>query len=290
MKKYSADWDLLSELKKQVQKVKNEINRLPKGTLMICSRGDKLQYFRVTWTKDGKRKRVLIDCEEELIYNLAHKAFLLEKQRRLEEDIFLCKKTLKGWHPLNDQAIIGALPKHFESLEYSAVINPAFRKGAVFRPYPVNDGTCAPVCAKTHIGSVSLDEWAIQPYCANTKYEERKIHRTSNGLLCRSKGEVALIELCNRLGYRYHYDETIWIDDRLCSPDLIIVRKDGSLVYVEHRGWKGENYERANLEKDVLYFGAGIRQGRNYLITFESDDGGIDVELVEMQLRKIVEL
>ena len=97
------------------------------------------------------------------------------------------------------------------------------------------------------------------------------------------------MELCNKLGYRYHYDETVIVCGKYRSPDLIIARRDGSLVYVEHRGWKGDDYERSNLEKDRLYFSEGIRQGRNYLITFESDDGGIDVELVQMQLKSLVE-
>lgn len=276
-------------LQKEAQKVRKELRKAPRGSLLIQSKNGHPEFLRVAYDKDGERKRMRINRDLPLVYKLAHKAFLEEKLRRLEHNIALCEKPGRKWAPLDDGAILNSLPKHYDLLELDAVAGNSMLGSQVFCPNPCRDGSVPPVDALLDIGGMDVDEWGIKPYCSNTLYEENKIHRTSNGLMCRSKGEVTLIELCNRLGYRYHYDETVYVCGKLKSPDLIIARSDGTLVYVEHRGWNGEEYERANHEKDCLYFYAGIRQGHNYLITFESEDGGLDVELVEMQLRRMVE-
>ena len=280
--------EYMSFLKKEEQKVRRELRCMPRGCLAIQMKGKKPEYLKVTYGSDRKRKRTMINRDMVLVYKLAHKAYLKEKQKRLEHDISVCKKLINNWSSLDESSILKELPKHFELLDADSIIDLSDIADRGFRPNPVNDGSVGPINAALDIGAMDIDTWGVRPYCSNTKFEESKIHRSSNGLWCRSKGEVALIELCSRLGYRYHYDETVKLCGKLRSPDLIIARRDGSLVYLEHRGWKGDDYEKANMEKDRLYFYAGIRQGRNYLITFESDDGGLDVELVEMQLRGIV--
>lgn len=279
----------LTLLQKEAQKVRRELRSMPRGILMIQMKKGQPEYLRVTRDRDGRRKRALINRNTVLVYKLAHKAYLQEKLARLENDIAVCGNAAKHWSPFDEISIMTAMPKHFELLKRDAVAGAHRMDEFGFKPCPCCDGSVSPVIARLDTGGMDIDEWASMPYCENTKFQESKIHRTSNGLMCRTKGEAALIELCNALGYRYHYDEAILVCGKLRSPDLIIARRDGSLVYVEHRGWKGDAYEWSNLEKDRLYFHAGIRQGRNYLITFESDDGGIDIALVEMQLRKIVE-
>jgi len=92
------------------------------------------------------------------------------------------------------------------------------------------------------------------------------------------------MEICDRHGYFYHYDETIYVNGKLISPDFILMKPDGTLIYVEHRGWYGNQYDKHNLWKDWQYGKVGIIQGRNYLVTFENEDGSIDLELIERQL------
>ena len=289
MKHFESIADCMTYMQNEAQKVRRELKSMPKGCLLIQMKGQKPEYLKVSYNNDGTRKRIYLNSDMQQVYKLAHKAYLEEKLKRLEYNAVLLAKVSSKWMSPEDADVLKELPKHSELLEPRAVINPSFTPELEFRPQPVNDGSVEPVDALLSIGSTDIGEWAVKPYCTNTKFEENKIHRSSNGVSCRSKGEVALIELCNMLGYLYHYDETVRVGGRLRSPDLIIARRDGSLVYVEHRGWRGEEYERANFEKDRLYFNAGIRQGLNYLITFESDDGGINVELVKMQLRSIVE-
>lgn len=281
--------EFLTNMKKERTKVKKELRRMPEGALMIQMTHGLPVFLRVTYGPDGKRRREGIGRKLALVYKLAHKAFLEEKLRRIEHNIAVLEKPSEKILPTDDQSVVGALSKNYCVLDYPRIVNTS-RDGACKEwPRPVGDGSARPVVAMLDIGGMDVDEWARLPYCENTKYREKKIHRTSNGLLCRTKGEVALIELCNKLGYRYHYDETIWLCGKRKSPDLILVRDDGTLVYVEHRGWEGEQYDNGNMEKDNLYFKSGIRLGRNYLITFEKAGGGLDDELVELQLRRIME-
>lgn len=278
-----------SILRGERDKIKRELRRMPKGRLLIQINRGKAEYYRVTYPEAGKRKRAWIGNDMISVYKLAHKAFLEEKLKRVEFNIKLLEKPENSWQPLSDQAILLALPKHFETLDFSAIVNTTYAGKKENRPNPCFDGTVPVRDAQLTIGNMDIDEWGSMPYCANTKYPEHLKHRTSFGLLCRSKGEAAIAELCRKLGFRFHYDETLFVCGRLCSPDFIIARADGSLVYLEHRGWKGESYERGNMNKDICYFNAGIRQGNNYLITFETEDGGIDLKLAEMQLCGIAE-
>ena len=127
------------------------------------------------------------------------------------------------------------------------------------------------------------------PYCENTKELGNKKHRSRRGILCRSKGEAMLLDLVDDMNLIYRYDSVIRADGYEISPDLIIIRQDGKLIYVEHHGWiDRSDGDSAFLRKLGIYANIGIIQGDNLLVTFDKPDGSCDTELIRRQLENIM--
>ena len=76
----------------------------------------------------------------------------------------------------------------------------------------------------------------------------------------------------------------------LLAPDAVGARRDGVLIYHEHCGVNSEGYHKRNAHKLDLYERAGIVQGKNLLLTFDREDGSIDLELIRMQIMDIYRL
>ena len=272
------------EIKKLVQK---NLRRLPAGRLLVVTSGHRTHYFQDMRYTDGNRRKS-ISKDESMIYRMAHKAFLTELLRRLEHNISELEKVAPRLFPLDDLSILASLPANYARLDQPRIIDPYLHNRYADWPNPSRDPAIKPRYVVLKVTDMTPEEWAATPYCENTSFLEHKIHRTSRGILCRAKGEAAILELCDRHGYRYHYDEVVCINGRRISPDIIIIKPDGTLLYVEHRGWKGEGYDKHNMWKDNQYFSAGIVQGWNYLVTFENADGSIDPELIERQLENMM--
>ncbi len=275
---------LLAQMKKERERVMKELKRLPKGDLRITSNGkDRLSVFRQTGT-GSDRKRKGIGRQIPLVYKLAHKAYLEEYLDRVETNIRLLERSDPRLRSLDPADILACLPKHFDMLDAARVIDPHAADPASY-PNPVYDKSVYPRSAALNTGELSPRAWAELPYCANTKNREHLIHRTAKGVLCRSKSEVAILNSYDNLQLFYHYDEVIEIDGRYLSPDGIIARQDGTLVYHEHAGVQSADYRGSLLEKLFLYAAGKIYLGHNLILTFDAPDGSINMQLIEMVLR-----
>ncbi|MCR4805940.1 MAG: hypothetical protein K5981_09895, partial [Clostridia bacterium] len=258
---------LLSEMESEYERGNIELKQLPRGVLRITRNGPKRISFFREYQYEGVRKRKGIGLDEALIYQLAHKAYLQEKQRRLAANAEKLKNMRDGLESLESCDILQAMPRHFDLLDARRVISGEQLKTQDF-PHPVFDGSILPERAGLDTGGLSLKDWAEKPYCANTKRMEHLVHRTSRGILCRSKSEVAILELYDRLGLVYHYDEVVEIDGYYRAPDFRFVRPDRKLIYHEHAGLLDEAYRDDLMDKLMIYRLAGIEQGKNLILTF----------------------
>lgn len=275
---------LLSEFEKEKALSNRALKQMPRGDLRITRNGPRrISIFR-EYRYESAKKRKGIGRDEEMIYRLAHKAFLQEKIRRLDENIRRLRRMKTNLLSLDPAEILSVMPAHFDMLDAARVIDPG-SADRIGYPNPVFDKSVPPRRAPLNTGDLSPQEWARLPYCANTKNMDRLIHRTAKGLRTRSKGEVAVVERYDAMKIPYHYDEVIEIGGRLRSPDIGFARPDRKIIYHEHAGLKTQEYQDELMDKLRLYASAGIRLGDNLILTFDDENGGINLQLVDALIR-----
>ena len=275
---------LLLEFEQERILSNSALKQLPRGDLRITRNGPgRISFFR-EYRYETAKKRKGIGRDENMIYLLAHKAFLQEKIRRLDHNISVLRKKKTELLPLDPAEIVACLPKHFDLLETKRIIEPGITDKSDY-PNPVFDKSIPPRHAPLDTGGLSPLDWARLPYCANTKNMEHLIHRAARGFYSRSKGEVAVLDRYDALGVPYHYDEVIEIGGHYCSPDIVATRADCRLIYHEHAGLKSDGYREDLQEKLRLYASAGIVLGDNLILTFDNEYGGINVPLADALIR-----
>ena len=281
--------EMYTRLITELRILKKEYRRMPDGKLMISVENEKVVYYRTFWI-EKKQVKQRINHNPSLVYKLAHKAYIEERISRLEFNLAVLARADSRLVSIEPQDVFAALPRNYGTLDYRRVLDPAYNAAAITWPNPCTDYEVQPRSVCLHIDDMDCDEWATMAYCANTKDLHKKTHRSSRGILCRSKGEASLLDLLDAMKLRFHYDEVVIINGYRISPDIIIMREDGKLFFIEHRGWKGKEYDDHNMWKDNQYHSAGIVLGRNYIVTFDKPDGSADTELIRRQIENLMQL
>ena len=114
-------------------------------------------------------------------------------------------------------------------------------------------------------------------------YEDKLIHRTARGELVRSKSEVAI---ANALYYHhidYEYEPELKLEDKIKRPDFKVEDYDTGVVwYWEHCGMMTDpQYRKRWEDKKKFYEKNGIVEGKNLIVTYDDENGGIDTKLIE---------
>lgn len=136
-----------------------------------------------------------------------------------------------------------------------------------------------------------VDEWKKKPYTPYLAHPENLRFETNHGEFVRSKAEWMIANLLNekndQLLFRYE-PEIILPSGKKLRPDFeIISLTTGKIYYWEHVGRLGDpEYVSQFIKKMNGYAKAGILPGENLILTFESGDEAIDVEVVKALINK----
>lgn len=118
-------------------------------------------------------------------------------------------------------------------------------------------------------------------------YPERLIHRTSTGIMVRSKSEVIVAETLTRHGVSYEYEKKLPARDNphdFRLPDFTVYF-EGDVFYWEHLGMLSVPSYRARwLEKQQWYQANGYAD--QLLTSEDAPDGSIDVQRLEHTIRE----
>ena len=207
---------------------------------------------------------------------LANIAYTDELSRRLDHNTRVLDRALKQLLPTDYDDILQALPKNYELLDPLRVTEPSH---AGIYGFPNPSANDFPKEVRLTLGNMDPWEWAAAPYCENTEYPEYKIHPTSHGICCRSKSESLLFEIYDSLEIPFHYDDVVVIGGVRISPDFIGARRDGTLIFHEHKGLLTDEYRSKNDWKSGVYSAAGIYPGINLIYTYDSPAGTLNVKL-----------
>lgn len=254
--------NMLQQYHRQLEEQKQELKKMPKGHLNVRHDLKQPGYVWVRQRPDGsgggsRYERKSITGRTQLVHQLARKKYLETSIRLLSEEIDRTNRFLKSSRPPTPDNVLELLPRAYKSLPEE-----------MFFP------------ARTAAG-----RWAAGAYKQNSLYLEEKIHTTGRGLKVRSKSELFIADKLDMYGLLFQYDAMIYFEDHAFSPDFTIPTTDG-MRYWEHCGRMDEpHYRSRNKWKLTMYEKMGIVPWKNLIITYDSEDGGLNVGIIDAEIK-----
>jgi ATP-dependent exoDNAse (exonuclease V) alpha subunit len=123
----------------------------------------------------------------------------------------------------------------------------------------------------------------------NDFYEDRLIHRTAKGEMVRSKSEVVIANCLYYNKLEYVYEPELVLEGKIKRPDFMIIDDDtGEKWYWEHCGMMTDTkYVKRWEDKKKFYEKNGIKEGKNLIVTYDDEKGGLDSSLIDKMVKDI---
>ncbi|WML49156.1 AAA family ATPase [Neobacillus sp. PS3-34] len=117
-------------------------------------------------------------------------------------------------------------------------------------------------------------------------FEEKLIHKTIRGEMVRSKSEVIVANILDKMKIEYSYEEPLEVSGKTYIPDFTL-RYQGKTAYLEHLGMlRNKSYKKHWGEKRANYESVGISETLgNLIITEDGLDGSLDATLIERKIQ-----
>lgn len=248
--------DMIRDLSNQIYSYDKQIREMPAGTLGRNVVGEKNYYFQRLKPQGFRRKekRVGISGNHEVIAGLARKRLLGEERKIAAGNLEVLERALKGYEPVDEKALIEGMKGAYGTLDATSFLG-------------------VPAVARHE------DE--------NTFREESLIHRTPSGLRVRSKSELVIASRLEHFGIKFDYEPLIYVGGRPFRPDFKpISKRDPRAIYWEHAGMMGDSSYMANYqEKLQVYYENGLVPWENLILTYDNEDGGLDVRVVDAMIK-----
>lgn len=121
-------------------------------------------------------------------------------------------------------------------------------------------------------------------------FEEKLIHKTIRGEMVRSKSEVIVANILDKMKIEYFYEEPLNINGKTYIPDFTL-RYQGKTAYLEHLGMlRDKSYKKRWDEKRANYESVGISETLgNLIITQDGLDGSSDAMLIQSKIKEWIE-
>ncbi|MBR0374574.1 MAG: hypothetical protein IJH91_08615 [Mogibacterium sp.] len=231
-------------------------------TLSVDRRG-KTPKYTIKMNKDGLRKEVYIGDADKRVDIVCARQVIKTVLTRIECRIRHLNKTLSVYQTINPNSFRDHLPYAYRDIPR-----------VVFDILEIADMS-------------AVDNYAFSDNSMNF-YPEHLIHSTSTGELLRSKGELVITYILDKLGIKYEYEKVMEVNGKLVAPDFLLTSPDGTKqVILEYFGMMGnEEYRKKAAEKIAMYIEAGFIPGKDILFIFDDMDGAFDGQKVEQMLRE----
>lgn len=277
--KYEAEFRLLlSDLKKRQEKANEEYADCLSGTLHMENRKGKNKFLYV-YEENGKRKRRVINEKQDLLAALCRKRYLEEELGLISRDINSLKRFISTYIQPTPETIISRLPDKYRNLPDKYFFNPHQVQGTT--PQEKRDQDQDQEQSATYR---LRQRWATEPYDQSTHKQEQKVQLTSRGLKVRTKSEVVIAEMLDAAGIFYRYEQMIYIEDFSFAPDFTILTDRGT-IYWEHAGMiHDEEYCNHHKWKLSMYEKAGIVPWKNLIVTYDTENGGLDTRIIRSEI------
>ena len=126
----------------------------------------------------------------------------------------------------------------------------------------------------------------------NNFYEDRLIHRTIRGEMVRSKSEMTIANCLDKYKLDYLYEKPLILDGKRKVPDFTIIDADtGETWYWEHCGMMTDSKYKKNAEDKIKFYEKhGIKEGKNLIVTYDDEKGGLDSSAIDKLIRETFDL
>ena len=251
--------NMITSTKKRMDFLIEELRTCPKGLLREQRIKGKTYYLQIV-NENENRKRFGISKEYDKICGLIKKTFYEDELNCLTKNYKILTKIQSS---ITD----------FDFVE-------EFRNFKKLCPSITDE------MIKDALKSPQQKEWEDAEYeQCNYKPEEKK-HITSRGLHVRSKSEVLIAEKLYEHNIEFRYEQAMRIKGKLLAPDFTIMRSDGKKFIWEHEGLTSvQAYMERQLEKSQLYASVGIVPWDNFIVTYDDENGNIDLRIVESEIQ-----
>lgn len=239
-------------LKQQIKEIQEKLKHFPDGKL-ICAKGNNCFKW---YQSDGHNKIYIPKKERVLAEQLASKKYLFLLLEDLEHEKMALESYLKHHHPQSKKAEL-LLTEH---AGYRELLLPHFSPK-----------------------SKECSDWINSPYERNTQHPEHLIHKTSSGILVRSKSEAIISHLLHTNQIPFRYECALHLGTTILYPDFTILHpKTQETHYWEHFGRMDDlSYSQKTYSKLNLYTTHGIIPTIHLITTYETKQHPLSYEDVE---------
>ncbi|MDO4870462.1 MAG: hypothetical protein Q4A65_09305, partial [Bacillota bacterium] len=277
----------------ELRNCKKEQASLPAGHLMCQYGGARTRYFHAT-AADGKYEhpaRKTIPEDGLMIRQLARKRLLQQIERHLIREIQQLSKLHESVDNYSFKSLLHELPRAYRQLpeDYFEKNVGGWKqtKSGIVVPARLKQAALEGSLTEKQIEEIReiQREWAAQPYEINTKKRQQKKVITSTGLWVRSKSEGSIAEKLDIHDVPFRHDQLIRVGQKTISPDFTFFSIIRGEVYWEHSGKTNDpGYIDHRRYKQRLYENAGIVPWRNFIETFDEEEGYFDNRIIEAEI------
>lgn len=243
----------LETMKTSEQKAQNQLQKSPDGKLRICEVNGFVRYYHII--TPGDRVGIYLKNDQlDLARSLAQKDYLARLLKSIRKEIKAIETFLSNYPEPSPEEV------------YSNLIS---SRKALVTPLLGDDEAYA-------------KWWQSQPYAENPTFPEDKKFATKRGDLVRSKTEAMIADAYYEMGIPYKYDYPIEIGKgKYRYMDFVMLDvRTGRLIYHEHLGLMDDpSYLHKNMVKLDEYRGLGIFTGKNLILTTETEDHPLNMNL-----------
>lgn len=243
------------QLKTVLNKLDSVMKNLPDGRLRICDRRvGAPQYYHVD-RQEGGSHIYLKDKDIKLVKALANKAYLVKLERECREELLAIERALLILRKGDPEGVYSNL-------------HPARRE--LVKPLMLTDDEF-------------VRRWEAYEYEESDFHPEEKKFSTKKGDLVRSKSEAMIADMYYDLGIPYKYEFPLTMKSGTTYyVDFACLRiSDRTVLYHEHFGKMDDpGYVRRNMKKIDEYMKNGIFDGKNLILTMESEGYPVNMKVL----------
>lgn len=266
----TADRDYHQELLKTY---KNELVNLPEGRLQYRMQGGKVYVYRRI-NKAKKKNKCNIpngslgfaesrdpDKQTDVKELIKRKFFILKSLPILENNIKVLDRCLKSYIVYDEDSVCSSLGKAYESIPMS-------------RAFYMKNNEYSRL-------------WHEFQSNQNTYYDIELKHKL-NGSKVRSKSEAVIHTLLDKYNIPFKYEACLDLGKIKFYPDFLILDHINQKIIIwEHFGMiNDKSYVERMENKLATYRANGITLWDNLIITFDKENGSLDIA----QIEKIIKL
>ena len=247
--------ELLSALTNPIDK---KLKGFPSGSIKVCRRGNNVYFYYIG--KDGTLK-LLNASDQKLIGDLIQKRYLEKVLNATQKEISALRRAIKQYTEITAEQIFYQLKEDRQKF-----VKPIVQTDEQY-----------------------VRDWLATPYTPKGFDEGDPVFPTRKGERVRSKSEMIIADRLLANGIPYKYECPIMVNGKIIHPDFTILRvSDRKILYLEHCGKADDpDYAEKRIVRRINDYGqAGIIQGDNLFLTFESSKTPFDVRVLDQMITR----